>query len=183
MAQWLSKGPDGEPKTTANFSLSSTFETHEAAQAAWADFVALPESQANKARWISEAPVIFTCPDQKSPPSSLTLYIAMCQGRFVAERDSVGGSESYLHPELAKAQVFTSIERALGAIARVMPAKSNKPAASVLPLLATFGAPIQASDHGQDPLACAMVAESLRSAIEQSSPAPAPSSKTKPRSL
>lgn len=166
LGHWLAKAADGSLKMTSNFALSASFPTKQEAEESWNLMLAQPEMQAKQSSWMAMPPLFFSCPDQDSPPNSLTLYVALCQGRFVGTKQIMGGSDFTLTPDLRQATIFTALDQALSAIDRVMPAKANRPTASILPLLATFAAPVQASEHGQDPLACSMAAASLRSAIE-----------------
>lgn len=183
LGHWLARAADGTFKMTSNFGLSATFSTEQEALESWDSMLSeAAASPSKQSSWMAMPPVLFSCPDQDLPPNSLTLYVAMCQGRFVGTKQIMGGSDFMLSPELAQATIFMSLSQALLAIERVMPAKSNKPTASILPLRATFAEPVQASEHGQDPLACSMAAASLRSEIEVHTPE-APLGKPQKRSL
>jgi hypothetical protein len=170
--QWLSTLPDGSRKATTDFPKSTVFESRSAAQDAWEELVAQPDTQAKNPAWMRSPPQLFDCPRESQAPDSATFYMAMSQGRFVsAVPVSMGSGVDYvLNPILSQAAVFSSQESAFGALRKAMPAKDKNPTGSVLPLRATFGAPMPAPDAAHDPMAVAMASASARSSIAHAVP-------------
>ena len=182
--QWLATLRDGSRKATTDFTKATVFDDKKEAKKAWDELLAQPETKAKKPAWSQREPAYFHCPRLDEAPDSLTLYFAMSQGRFVGEVPvSMGGGTKYvLTPILAEATVFTSLARALSALASAMPSQDKSPTGSALPLRAVFGAPITAEGASPDPMAQAMAAASAHASIAHAVPQ-AEGEKKKPRAL
>lgn len=156
---WMRRQADGSLACAKDFSRAIACPSKAEALILWSTLCAAAMLGSRPPAWASKPPVLFPGPDPTAPPAGLSVFLALCQGRFVAKKETYTGFEWNLTPNMAEAHIFASPDAAKDALRTAMPWHAEGapiPESCVLPLRGLFGAPIVAHGCNVDPLAHAM---------------------------
>lgn len=166
---WMGRDAKGELSCNKNFGNAIACKTAKEAEKLWAQMSKETQAKPNPPAWASGEPLIFDGVDPGNAPPGLTVFLAMCQGRFVGQKQGYNNSFDWvLTPTLGQAHVFASRDEALSALLYALPsapAGSPPPDSCVLPLRGLFGAPIQPPGSSADSLGCALGQAGLRAEL------------------
>lgn len=176
---WLSRKSDGTLSTTRDFAQALGCTSKANALKLWEELSAAAQKNGNPPAWSSKPPTFFRGMSSQAIPPGLTLFMALCQHRFVYAKQNFSSGYSWsLTSDPAEAYIFTSAEKAAEAACDALPATADRPTISVLPLLAHFAAPISVKKYPMDPVAGALASATARASIESAlAPASCPSVK------
>jgi hypothetical protein len=156
---WLARSADASLVVHKDFARAIACESQAQAKSLWEELCVASLTKPNPPAWASKPAQLFAGPDPDAAPAGLSVFLALCQGRFVFQKKTYTGFDWALTPNMADAHIFCSEIEAEGALRSAMPAASA-PAlahdACILPLRGLFGAPISVRGHQIDPLAGAM---------------------------
>lgn len=164
---WLARKGDGTLATTRDFAQALACTSRAEAFRLWEELSLTAQKAAKPPTWSEKAPTIFGGMSKSTPPAGITLFMAVCQHRFVYAKENYNSGHSWaLTSDPAEAYIFTSAKKAAEAACQALPATALDPTVSVLPLLAHFAPPLSVEDYPVDPVAGALAAASARASIE-----------------
>lgn len=177
---WLTREAGGGFGSARDFGKAAAFDTAEEASKAWAQMTAAAAAAPKSGEWTRKGCAIFEGLKPGEEPGGLTVFLAMCQGRFVGQKVGYNNSVDWcLSPDIGEARLFASRAQAVSALERVRPAmpKGESPRMAVLPLAGVFGAPVAVEGCPVDGKASSMAARAARESISDAAGevgAPAP---------
>ena len=178
---WLSRSGDGTLRSTSDFSSALACPDAKTAQELWSQLCEATIKSGKSLAWTAKRALLFPGISPDAPPIGLTMFMALCQGRFVCQKKSYTGFDWGLSPAPSEAHIFMSKEAAQHALRSVMPSKATLPGVAILPLRADFCMPLSQEGYPLDGLAASMAGASAKRELRESAPQPEASPKKRKR--